>query len=343
MKTLVFLLDGMNIQNIKQNFQLMDLVMNTALDPSTLAEISVRIDGMTLAFTAQQQIIVSGNLSANSTSVSSAIIAPSAAPSILPGLSQHPVVIGSSSTPSLAPQSWTPKQIHLTHDDIQTTHANGYQSIYDALELQCKQCGLRFKKEPYGKKDRMAAHLDWHFRQNRRLRDKLKVTVSRAWYLTDLEWVSEVIVDVHDRQAAVAAFDVFGGSGGADSTGSATFGAGGEAASAPKSVLKKPSKDVVVSVIPAEGEHGQKCAICCETLDRYFDEDKDEWMLRGVVKKQGVFYHQTCFNDAPGFLPVPEGASKRKLSPSRDVVVDAAFDAFDDFVDFKEDKKPKLE
>lgn len=39
-------------------------------------------------------------------------------------------------------------------------------------------------------KEKMTEHMDWHFRQNRRLRDK-KGVVSREWFVGDDDWVNE--------------------------------------------------------------------------------------------------------------------------------------------------------
>jgi pre-mRNA cleavage complex 2 protein Pcf11 len=58
-------------------------------------------------------------------------------------------------------------------------------------------------------------------------------------------------------------------------------------------VVNEAKKEIEPEDIPAEGE-SQKCAICHEELDKYYDQDREEWMLRKAVKKDGRFYHLIC-------------------------------------------------
>ena len=47
--------------------------------------------------------------------------------------------------------------------------------------IQCSSCGVRFITEDM---DKYREHLDWHFRQNRRDKDGIKVAKFRQWYYT---------------------------------------------------------------------------------------------------------------------------------------------------------------
>jgi len=57
--------------------------------------------------------------------------------------------------------------------------------LYDPSMIQCVQCGVRFKD-----KSKMEPHLDWHFRNNRREREKTKKAFSRPWFLPYEIWIS---------------------------------------------------------------------------------------------------------------------------------------------------------
>ncbi|CAJ0907263.1 3452_t:CDS:2, partial [Entrophospora sp. SA101] len=48
--------------------------------------------------------------------------------------------------------------------------------LYDALPSQCKQCGIRYAKDS----KKIGIHLDWHFRQNRKMKEKAKKAQSRS-------------------------------------------------------------------------------------------------------------------------------------------------------------------
>jgi pre-mRNA cleavage complex 2 protein Pcf11 len=54
-------------------------------------------------------------------------------------------------------------------------------ALYWAFPHQCKRCGRRFRE-----RDEYSAHLDWHFQQNKRRRERK--TASRAWLAPGTEW-----------------------------------------------------------------------------------------------------------------------------------------------------------
>jgi pre-mRNA cleavage complex 2 protein Pcf11 len=70
--------------------------------------------------------------------------------------------------------------------------------LYDKEDVQCHQCGLRYPPTEAGQL-KMKDHLDWHFRQNRRIKEKDQKTISRDWYLTVDDWVEDRDIDVADK------------------------------------------------------------------------------------------------------------------------------------------------
>ncbi|KAJ3025934.1 hypothetical protein HK097_006564, partial [Rhizophlyctis rosea] len=193
-------------------------------------------------------------------------------------------------------------RVRLTSEDIAKPHPSAITTLYDALSLQCRQCGTRYKRSEEGKK-RMDTHLDWHFRQNRRMKEKGKKAVSREWYLGLEEWVGEVVGSGRgggDRAAPT----VFFGNHATSGTGGNVKGEQGDGGKGGK---EKEEEEVLN--VPAEDEKEKECAVCHERLEKFYDEEREEWMLRGVVKIDGVFYHQTCHRDH-------DKASMRQKSPS---------------------------
>ncbi|KAI8893999.1 hypothetical protein BC833DRAFT_606532, partial [Globomyces pollinis-pini] len=160
--------------------------------------------------------------------------------------------------------------INLTTKDIQEVRVNLWIKLYDEIDLQCKQCALRFKSINDGK-THLEAHLDWHFRQKRRQKEKSKKTISRDWYISEADWLTEEPIDVVDQHVAPVFFSS-------------------------KDDLKSPVEEV--SIIPA-GDQINKCNICHESLEKYFDAEHDDWMLRNTVKINEKLYHQTCYQDKP--------------------------------------------
>jgi pre-mRNA cleavage complex 2 protein Pcf11 len=53
----------------------------------------------------------------------------------------------------------------------------------------CAACGLRFAETPDGRAA-FGAHMDWHFRRNRRDKERQRKAVPREWYLPAQVWTS---------------------------------------------------------------------------------------------------------------------------------------------------------
>ncbi|KAJ3175769.1 hypothetical protein HDU87_005762 [Geranomyces variabilis] len=172
-------------------------------------------------------------------------------------------------------QIWSVKdlpRIRLVHEDLNKTYPDAFRLLYEVLDAQCRQCGTRYPRDDAGRA-KMDAHLDWHFRQNRRSKEKAKKAISRDWFVGEDEWVAEREVDVRDRKAPTLFFDH----------------------DAPE---KSAPAEVVVN-IPAAGEANPRCAVCTEQLEKFYDEESDDWMLRGAVRgDDNLLYHQACFKDA---------------------------------------------
>lgn len=68
-------------------------------------------------------------------------------------------------------------------------------SLYEGK--QCSSCGQRFPPEEVKK---YSAHLDWHFRQNRRQKDSTKKGNIRNFYLSAEDWIhNEGVEDIKEK------------------------------------------------------------------------------------------------------------------------------------------------
>jgi pre-mRNA cleavage complex 2 protein Pcf11 len=59
-------------------------------------------------------------------------------------------------------------------------------ALYFAFPLQCKNCGLRFFD-----REKLDKHLDWHFIQNRKEKEKLRKAISRSWMVNVNDWFTD--------------------------------------------------------------------------------------------------------------------------------------------------------
>ncbi|XP_050672811.1 pre-mRNA cleavage complex 2 protein Pcf11 isoform X1 [Leptidea sinapis] len=137
--------------------------------------------------------------------------------------------------------------------------------------MQCSGCGARFPPEHTV---RYSQHLDWHFRQNRRERDSARRAHSRHWHYDLSDWVLyEEVEDLEEREKS-------------------WFETGG-AEEGEKPVEVAEETPSAAAGPPAE----HHCALCGDTFDQFYNEDKEEWHLRNSVRHDDNYYHPLCYDD----------------------------------------------
>ncbi|KAI9599096.1 hypothetical protein BDF19DRAFT_419398 [Syncephalis fuscata] len=177
-----------------------------------------------------------------------------------------------SSVPGLSKTAVKPNATpSLTQEGIQRSCSGLFETLYSGLALRCRQCGLRFRDDERGQ-ERMSAHLDRHFKQNRRLKERTRKVISRSWFVRDQDWI-------HSRLVANEDENVF------------AKGTTKEVQVDPEAVLRART---VIS--PPEGEKAP-CPICQEKFEEFWCDEEEEWMLRNAVTANGKIYHATCHTD----------------------------------------------
>lgn len=135
---------------------------------------------------------------------------------------------------------------------------------------KCGTCGKRFPETIQGQAERRA-HLDWHFRINKRLKES-KIIQSRAWYVDD------------DEFCKFRDWEIFNG-------GESKI----EDDANNKNVVKKEKKYVVV---PEGSDMNCVCGICKETIKATYDDDLGEWIWDNAVMKEGRVFHESCYEES---------------------------------------------
>ncbi|CDH54150.1 mrna cleavage factor complex component [Lichtheimia corymbifera JMRC:FSU:9682] len=194
---------------------------------------------------------------------------------------------GSISTP---PQHSTTAGIRLESKDLQIARPGAVEVLYSGLPLQCKQCGFRYPKTEQGQ-SKMDAHLDSHFRQNRRMKERVKRGLSRSWFVTEDEWISGAGGELASHQAPTFLTDSTSGSGNAHQHGNV----GGSPSAQAGSETIGPDSQMVV--MPDENNR-KPCPICGERFVDFWNDDEEEWMYKNAVLVDNTIYHATCHADA---------------------------------------------
>ena len=185
----------------------------------------------------------------------------------------------------------TPKSVSLTTDSIRKEYPRAHAKIYDSLSLQCKQCGFRFANDKPGN-EKMTAHLDWHFRQNKRqAQGKSKTSFSRNWFLPESDWINMGNIDTTSGQVP-SFFEQEKSKIDEDQPDMLGDESDDELGLPSKKSGAKPK----VIAVPVN-ENKKACAICQESFEKYWDHDQDEWMFRSAVIVDDEYYHKQCFDD----------------------------------------------
>ncbi|KAF9359352.1 hypothetical protein BGX26_012556 [Mortierella sp. AD094] len=191
--------------------------------------------------------------------------------------------------------------IELTGQDIQRRRPAAIQVMYGTPPLQCNQCGYRCPKSADAQK-KMDAHLDWHFRQNRRMKDKAKKSHSRSWLVVEEDWIHSREGDPSQSQQPV--FFDFGS--GVSKTSKDELALQEEIATLKEQIVSEPSlinslrgddPDGTVTVAMAMNIIAKGCSICKEKFIKIWNDAEDEWSYKNATVIDKLIYHATCNAD----------------------------------------------
>ncbi|CAG8543431.1 10925_t:CDS:10 [Paraglomus occultum] len=168
-------------------------------------------------------------------------------------------------------------KIELTSAELQRRREGAMSILYDAYPSQCKQCGFRYAKTEEGKA-KMDAHLDRHFRQNRRMKEKAKKAQTRAWFVSKEDWI-------HVRED--------------DTSASSATNPAHSTTSTKSSSAATNAKDTIAesTVVAPIDKINKPCPICQEKFKSFYSDAEEEWLLKNAVLVDGVIYHATCHAD----------------------------------------------
>ncbi|KAI8337846.1 hypothetical protein EDC96DRAFT_346839 [Choanephora cucurbitarum] len=212
-------------------------------------------------------------------------LSPNSTPSTLPSSSVSPP----SFTHTNATNQTTPITLDvfgpflLDSKDLQIPRPGAAELLYSAEPLQCKQCGFRYPKTEKGQA-KMDAHLDSHFRQNRKMKERTKRGLSRSWFVTVDQWINGEGGELTHQQAPTFLHD---GMGHAQKLTEKSSQVNNEDSIDPDSY----------TVVKPDDDSRKPCAICGEPFVDFWNDDEEEWMYKNAVMSNNKLYHATCHLD----------------------------------------------
>ncbi|ANB11560.1 Pcf11p [Sugiyamaella lignohabitans] len=192
---------------------------------------------------------------------------------------------GSSRASSTEPgsRSGTPltEVVDLNSISLQKPRPSLIEKLYSDIPNQCSNCGKRFRNDQQHLK---SAHLDWHFRVNKRLLDENR-SQSRCWYLTAEQWI-----EYKDEEEIL-------GIAPDDDDGDKKGGSGKS-----KSELKELDLEELRNrkvIAPSDKRLAAlPCPICQEKFNSVWDDDEEEWVWKNAMRVQNRIFHATCYAEA---------------------------------------------
>ncbi|RXG58540.1 Pre-mRNA cleavage complex 2 protein Pcf11 [Armadillidium vulgare] len=135
--------------------------------------------------------------------------------------------------------------------------------------IPCSNCGLRFSGQNQSKD--YSKHLDWHFRQNRNMNKSTRHT--RSLFYTPNDWVK---FGEDEEESVVRAKTVF------------------EIQKEGPGVEEEKKES---SFPLSENDPSPICPMCHEDFKVYFNDDEDCWHLKNAIRKDGILFHPSCYDD----------------------------------------------
>ncbi|CAF0780693.1 unnamed protein product [Didymodactylos carnosus] len=182
-----------------------------------------------------------------------------------------------------------------------------YVGIVQQLYLgvfQCRLCGLRYTSK---QKLLYTHHLDWHYRENRQEKElgtsssSLLLQRSRDWYCTLQEWTEyeETIEEKDLRNENLLGLNQNQNAMGTDSinTLDISFLTNGTTASITNDALLGLNNGGGSVSCPAASGQDDRCCVCGDQFQNFFDDNRDEWHLRDAIRVDGKTYHPICYQD----------------------------------------------
>ncbi|ORX56382.1 hypothetical protein DM01DRAFT_1303896 [Hesseltinella vesiculosa] len=228
-------------------------------------------------------------------------LSPSPQPSIDTNALLHSLmskgIIGKPATPNSQPSAPT-SGILLCSKDLQRALPNAVECLYADLPLKCKQCGIRYPKTDDGQA-RMDAHLDSHFRQNRRIKERGKRGLSRSWFVSVSDWVAGAEGELTHHQMPIFVLD--------------KHDANKEDEQGIDLIAETQRLENSTVVKPLNTTEQPSCPICGESFIDVWNDEQEEWVYKNAVFTDDKIYHATCQADADRRSHAKPTPQKRKV------------------------------
>ncbi|WWC61879.1 uncharacterized protein I303_104464 [Kwoniella dejecticola CBS 10117] len=168
------------------------------------------------------------------------------------------------------------------------------------LPHRCKQCGMRFASDgPH-----FQAHMDWHFRRNRKERESAGRGAHRRWLPRSEEWIK----DTYSSNAEA---------GPSNPSTNLTNSPGKTASGGTISAERLNQLRAKWVKVPQDTKKAASvCPVCKEAFVKEWSEDEEEWIWKNALNINGTYYHATCRAEQLSAMRRLKGSDPNKRSTS---------------------------
>ncbi|WWC70199.1 uncharacterized protein I206_104149 [Kwoniella pini CBS 10737] len=169
---------------------------------------------------------------------------------------------------------------------------------FNHLPHRCKQCGMRFASDG----PKFQAHMDWHFRRNRKERESVGRGSHRRWLVRSYEWINDTYTS------------------NAEAGPSNTVNSPGKSNTSLKGTISlermNQLKEKWVKVPQDTKKASSICPVCKEAFVKEWSEDEEEWIWKNALNINGTYYHATCRAEQLSAMRRLKGSDPNKRSTS---------------------------
>jgi pre-mRNA cleavage complex 2 protein Pcf11 len=202
------------------------------------------------------------------------------------------------SSPPQLPEEQIPDLTSLDVNLLKQKYNQAIQNLYGGT--QCATCGMRFTSE---QTKRFSNHYDWHFRQNKREKEEINKAHNRNWYYDVTEWIQYEELSEEDPMQKKLDGDTrtlptltneLSSYLSSNNTNNEDL---NETSNNNNNNIQLNST-LKTSICAATNDIDDKCCICEDPFEIFWDGDKEEWFFKDALRVGNKVYHPVCFDDA---------------------------------------------
>ncbi|OMJ26115.1 Protein PCF11 [Smittium culicis] len=216
--------------------------------------------------------------------------------------------------------------IAFDSNSLKINRPDAYKVLFTDYPTYCSQCGWRTaESSSLDSKPKMRAHLDWHFRNNRKLKENSRRKRPRGWFINQSLWLTEDSLSENSTlNHDISPFDSLSANKNSLANSSSNELNSSSSNLNPQSgnnySNKSPNSNsnfeansmnigdenrlmlMQKTVAIPEGNTATYCLVCKEPFKSIWNDSEEEWYYTNAVLKDGTIIHSTCAADMKNVL-----------------------------------------